>query len=337
MGVMSEDLSVKARVARLVDGYQATQLMFVAADLGLADRVAEGPRTAADLAVEVGVDPVVLHRVLRGLASFGVFTEGGSGRFGLNEDAELLRDGAPDSFRGLLLARGELYYGAFGRLRDAVRGGGSAFELAYGQPFFDHLDTHPAATAAFQASMTDRARQESARIVAAYDFGRFGSLVDVGGGRGALVGAIAESAPGLSAVLFDQPGVVGRALDLPGNCTVVAGDFFTGVHPGADAYLLSRVIHDWDDADAVRILSRCRDAMPEHGALLLVEALLPDRAADAPQAVRMDINMLAMFHGRERTREEFADLLTSAGFQLQDAIAVDPAAGLHILQACRKP
>lgn len=330
---MESKLSPKERVALLVDGYQATQLLFVAVDLGLADRLASGPRAVGELAPEVGVDPGALHRLLRGLASFGVFEELGEGRFGLNEAAELLREGRPGSFRGLLLARGELYYGAFGRLRDAVRGGGNAFEMAYGKPFFEHLDGHPEQTAAFQQSMADRARQEVADVVAAYDFGRFGRLVDVGGGRGALVAAIAAANPALSAVLFDQPAIADRALDLPGNCEIARGDFFASVPGGADAYMLSRVIHDWDDDAARRILVNCREAMPADGTLLLVEALLPERAVEAPAAIRMDINMLTMFDGKERTEAEFAGLFAAAGFRPTRTVAVDRATGLHILEA----
>lgn len=322
------------QLGQLMDGYLVTQLLFVAADLGVADALADGPRTAESVAADAGVDPAVLHRMLRGLAAYGVLDELGDGRFGLTPTGELLRDGVPGSFRGLVLARGELYYGAFGRLRDAVRTGGNGFELAYGARFFDYLAERRDITAAFQASMTDRSRQEAAAVVAAYDFGKLRRLVDVGGGRGVLLNAILTANPGLAGVLFDQPEIVAKAVDtLPASCQAVGGDFFHDVPAGADAYLLSRVIHDWDDDEAARILSSCRKAMPRESRLLLVEAVLPERAVEAPAAVRMDLHMLAMFSGRERTEAEFADLFAVAGLQLDRVIVADETVGLHILEA----
>jgi hypothetical protein len=328
---MDPKLSPKAHLALLVDGYQATQLLFVAVELGLEEKLADGPRTAAELAAETGVDPAILYRVLRGLASFGVLDEPGEGRFGLSAAGQYLQ-----SFRGLLMARGELYYGAFGKLRDAIRDGTTnAFELAYdGKRFFEYLNEHPETTAAFQQSMTDRSRQEAAEVVAAYDFGRFRRLIDIAGGRGVLIGAIAEAYPSLSTALFDQPSVAGETIELPANCETIAGDFFAEVPAGADGYVISRVIHDWGDEEAARILSNTRKAMSIDGTLLLVEALMPERAAEAPAAVRMDVNMLAMFNGgKERTRAEFADLLAVAGFRLTRVIPVDESVGLNLLEA----
>jgi hypothetical protein len=327
--VMDPNLSPKAHLALLVDGYQATQLLFVAVDLGLEEKLADGPRTAAELAAETGVDPTTLYRVLRGLASFGVLEEPDAERFALSAVGENLR-----AYRGLLLARGEVYYGAFGKLRDTVRGGGNAFELAYeGRRFFEYLNDFPEKTAAFQQSMSDRSSQEAAQVVAAYDFGRFRKLIDIAGGRGVLISAIAKANPALATALFDQPLVAGDTVELPENCETIAGDFFAEVPAGADGYIISRVIHDWGDEEAVRILANTRKAMPTDGTLLLVEALLPEKAAAAPAAVRMDVNMLAMFNGKERTRAEFADLLGVAGFRLSRVIPVDESVGLNLLEA----
>jgi len=326
---MDPNLSPKAHLALLVDGYQATQLLFVAVDLGLEEKLADGPRTAAELAAETGVDPTTLYRVLRGLASFGVLEEPDDERFALSAAGGYLR-----AYRGLLLARGEVYYGAYGKLREAVRGGGNAFELAYeGRRFFEHLNEFPEKTAAFQQSMTDRSSQEAAEVVAAYDFGRFRKLVDIAGGRGVLISAIARANPSLATALFDQPSVADQNLDLAENCEIITGDFFAEVPAGADGYIISRVIHDWGDEEAVRILSNTRKAMPTDGTLLLVEALLPEKAATAPAAVRMDVNMLAMFSGKERTQAEFADLLAVAGFRLTRVIPVDESVGLNLLEA----
>lgn len=319
------DASPGERLARLADGYLVTQLLHVAAALGVADALAAGARSADELAGEVGADPAVLERVLRGLAAEGVLDERPGRRFALTPTGELLRAEHPDSQRGPVLARGGLYYGALAGLLDAVRGGGTPFEIAHGLPFFAHLDAHPERAAAFQASMAARSRREAAAVVAAYDFSAFGSLVDVGGGTGVLLAAVLAAHPDMTATLFDRPEVVARS-DLPG----VGGDFFTAVPAGADAYLLSRVVHDWDDAEAVTLLRTCRRAMGAEAVLLLVEALLPERAADDPAAVRMDLHMLALLHGRERTRAEFAGLLAAAGLRLTRVL---PAGPVHVLEA----
>lgn len=331
---MNPEVAPRTQMALLTDGYLATQLMFLAVDLRIAELLAGGPRTAASLADEAQVDPDALYRVLRGLAAYGVLDEQDGGRFGLTETGQLLREGVPGSFRGLVLARGELYYGAFGRLRDAMRTGQNAFELRYGRRFFDYLTERPDVTAAFQTSMTDRSTQEAAAVAACYDFGGVRRLVDVGGGRGVLLGAILAAYPELDGVLFDQPEVVAGALDtLPAGCRTVGGDFFEEVPAGADCYLLSRVIHDWGDDEAARILTSCRKAVPQDGKVLLVEAVLPERAVDQPAAVRMDLHMLAMFSGRERTEAEYSALLAAAGLRLDRVTVVDETVGLHLLEA----
>lgn len=317
-----------ARLARLTDGYVATQLLWVAAELRIADELAAGPRTAEELAPQVGADAGVLHRVLRGLAAEEVLEELPGDRFGLTATGQLLRDGVEGSQRGAVLARGGLYYGALAGLLDAVRDGAVPFERVHGRTFFAHLDAHPGESARFQASMAVRAAREAAAVVEAYDFRRFRTLVDVGGGPGVLLSAILRAAPSLSAVLFDRPEVV-RDAQLPH----VGGDFFTEVPAGADAYVLSRVIHDWSDTEAGAILQTVRRAIRDGGTLLLVEAVLPERAADDPAAVRMDLHMLTLLRGQERTADEFATLLATAGFRLDRVLATGPRSGVHVLVA----
>jgi hypothetical protein len=317
-----------ARLARLTDGYVVTQLLWVAAELRIADELAAGPRTAAELAATVGADAGVLRRVLRGLAAEEVLEDLPDGRFALTATGRLLRDGVEGSQRGAVLARGGLYYGALAGLLDAVRGGGVPFERVHGRTFFQHLDEHPAQSARFQGSMAVRAAREATAVVEAYDFRRFRTLVDVGGGSGVLLREILRAAPGLSVTLFDRPEVV-RNAQLPH----LAGDFFHEVPAGADAYVLSRVIHDWSDADAGVILRTVRRAIPERGRLLLVEAVLPERAADDPAAVRMDMHVLTLLGGQERTADEFAALLDTAGFRLDRILPTGPGSGVHVLVA----
>jgi hypothetical protein len=326
-----------------MDGFLTTQLLYVAAKLGVADVLAAGPRTGPQLAGAVGADPDLLTRVLRGLVLEDVLAEVDGGRLVLTELGERLRGDVPGSLKGPVLVRGELYYQAAAGLLAAVRYGGTAFEQVYGDRFFEYLGRHPDRETVFQGSMTGRSEQEAGDVVAAYDFGGFGRLVDVGGGHGSLLGTILRAAPDLRAVLVDQPAVVEQArrrLEAEGvadRCQLVAGDFFTSVPAGADAYLLSRVLHDWTDDDARRLLAACRSAMPSGSRLLVVEALLPERAQDQPAVIRMDLHMLVLLGARERTEAQYRTLLTETGFQVERVVPTASPAGLSVLEATPAP
>jgi hypothetical protein len=315
-----------AHLARLADGYLVTQLLHVAVALGVPDALIAGPLSADDLADRVGAAAGPLRRVLRGLAAEEVLEELPDGRFALTATAELLCGGAPDSLQGMVAVRGELYYGMLARLLDAVRAGGVPFEILHGRPFFEFLAGNARWRTMFQEWMAARSAREADAVVAGYDFGRFGSIVDVGGGTGTLLRAVRERAPHADLVLFDRPEVI-AATDLP----AVGGDFFTAVPTGADAYLLSRVLHDWDDAAALRILRTCRAAMRPDSVLLVVEMVLPDHAVDDPAAVRFDLHMLALLGGLERTAEDFAVLLGAAGLRV--GADIPTPAGVHVLEA----
>lgn len=326
-------------MARLMEGYLVTQLLYVAAKLGIADVLAGGPLPGHAIARQVGADPDLLTRTLRGLAVEGVLDEEADGRFALTEVGACLRDGVPGSLRGAVIARAEVYYQATAGMLQAVLEGGTAFEHAYGERFFAHLSRHAEHAAAFQASMAGRSAQEARDVVAAYDFTPLRRLVDVGGGQGILLEAILRAAPELRAVLLDQPAVIDQARQrlttagVAGRCEFVAGDFFESVPGGADAYLLSRVIHDWPDTDARRILDICRAATPAGSRLLLVEAILPERARDRPAAIRMDLHMLVLLGARERTEAEFRRLLADSGFQLLRVHPTRSPAGLGVIEA----
>jgi hypothetical protein len=329
----------RLRMARLADGFLTTQLLYVAARLGVADVLAQGPRTGAEVAAAVGADPGLLTRALRGLVLEEVLAEEEGGRFALTELGQCLRADAPGSMRGPVLARGEVYYQAAAGTLAAVRHGGTAFEHVHGDRFFDHLRRHPEREAAFQASMAGRSEQEAGDVVAAYDFGGIGRLVDVGGGHGILLGAILRSAPDLHAVLVDQPAVVAEARrrlaaeGVADRCQPVPGDFFAEVPAGADAYLLSLVLHDWTDDDARRVLAACRSAMGPGSRLLVVEAILPERAADQPAVIRMDLYMLVLLGARERTEAQFRGLLAGTGFRVTRVVPTASPAGLSVIEA----
>ena len=239
-------------------------------------------------------------------------------------------------------ARAELYYAAAAGLLDAVRDGGVPFERVHGERFFEHLRHHPEDEAAFQASMAARSEREARDVVDAYDFSTARRLVDVGGGNGVLLTAILRAAPDLRATLLDRAAAIREAqarLEADGladRAQCVAGDFFASVPAGADTYLLSRVIHDWDDDDAQRILANCRAAMPDAGRLLLVEAILPDRAREGPEAIRMDLHMLILMGARERTEAEYRRLLADAGLTLRRVFPTASPAGLSVLEAGRQ-
>ncbi|MGZ6645019.1 MAG: methyltransferase [Solirubrobacteraceae bacterium] len=338
-GAGADVAAAQRDLARLLDGYLTTQLFYFAARLGVADVLADGPRTGREVAEAVGADPDALARLLRGLVIEDVLAEHDDGRLGLTAMGERLRDGVPGSMRGAALARGELYWSAAAGLLLAVTEGGTAFEHVHGQPFVAHLAADPAGEADFQASMAARAQREAAEVAAAYDFSAAHELVDVGGGSGVLLETVLRATPELRGVLVDRPEAVERArarmteAGLDGRARCVVGDFFDAVPRGADAYLLSRVVHDWHDADAGRILTACRRAMPAGARLVLVEAIVPRRARDAPEAIRMDINMLMLFGTRERTEEEFRDLLATAGFALRRVVPTGSAFGLSVLEA----
>lgn len=328
-------------VSRLMDGYMTTQLLNVAATLGIADVLGNGARTSAEIAAVVDADPIVLHRVLRGLAAEGVLDEQADGRFGLTPAGALLRADVPGSLRGSVLMRGGMYYQAATGLHDAVRRGGSAMKHVYGMHLFEYLAQHPEDEANFQQSMAARGAREAEDVVAAYDFSGFRRMVDVGGGQGTLVAAILRRTSELHAVLFDLPAVVEQArprlarAGMLDRCELTGGDFFDAVPAGGDLYVLSRVLHDWDDAAAVRILRRCHAAMPEGATLLLAEAVMPKRATDQPVAIRMDVHMLTLLGGRERTAAEYQALLEAAGFRPAQVVPTCSPAGVSLIEAVR--
>jgi hypothetical protein len=275
-----------------------------------------------------------LTRVLRGLVAEGVLDEDDKGRFVLTP-----LGGCLSSLRGATIARGALYYDAAAGLLQTVRDGGTSFEHVRGASFFDHLQRHSDQYDVFQESMAGRAEQEARDVVAAYDFTGLRRLVDVGGGPAVMLAEILRASPGLAGVLMDRAAVVSRAQDrldrsgVGGRAECVPGDFFVTVPAGGDAYLLSRVLHDWDDDDARRILATCRSAMAPGVRLLVVEAILPERASDAPAVIRMDLHMLILFGARERTEAELRNLLESAGFTVRRVVRTESSVGLAIIEA----
>ena len=309
---------------RLIDGYQFTQAIHVAATLGIADLVAAGPRTASELAAESGSDERSLYRLLRALASVGVFHEKDGKRFSSTPLSERLQTDADGSLHGWAAFVGRRpSWEAWGSLLHSVRTGENAFQHVHGTDVWTHRARDPGENAAFDHAMTSVTRSVNRSLLDAYDFSRFSTVVDVGGGRGALLAGLLEVYPDMRGVLFDQPHVVdGVAADIErdvaARLAIVAGSFFESVPDGGDAYLLKAIIHDWEDAEAVRILESCRRAARSGASVLIVERELGEPNSD-PVVKFGDLNMLVNPGGCERTTDELASLMSSAGFRFVGA------------------
>ena len=306
----------------MLTGYWTAQAIHAAAVLGVADLLKDGPRTSADLAAVTGTHERSLYRLLRALVSVGVFAEEAPGHFGLSPLAECLRTDAVNSVRAMAIMTGSEHYHSWGDLLYSIRTGQTAFEHLYGQPIFPYLATHPEAAQVFDDAMTAIHGAETAAMLDAYDFGPFQTLVDVGGGNGSLLTAALQRYPALRGILFDRADVVDRArpllkaAGLEERCPAVAGSFFSSVPAGGDAYLMRHIIHDWNDVLALSILRNCRQVMPVGGRLLLIESVIPP-GPGASWSKFLDLNMLVIPGGMERTEAEYRDLLALAGFRLE--------------------
>jgi hypothetical protein len=326
----------------LISGYWVSQLIFVAARLGIADVIARhGPSTPASIAKRVRAQASLVGRVLRALASVGVFAEGPGGRFRLTPLAQTLRSDRPGSLRSFaLMAIDDYNWQAWGGLADGVATGESPFEKQLGMPIFQWLGQHPDKERVFAASMASISGTENEAIARAYPFSDFRRLVDVGGAHGHLLAAILKKHKKLRGVLYDQPQVVVSAgksgylatPDLKKRSEVIGGDFFEAVPAGADGYVMKYIIHDWDDDRCVRILGNCRGVMDPKGRVLVVDHVIPP-GNGASWGKLLDINMMVVTGGRERTREQFRDLFARAGLRLKRVVPTD--CPLSILEAVR--
>ena len=312
------------KLGGLIAGARITQLVYVAAKLGVSDALADGPRSSCELAAAVGADPRALFRLMRALASWGVFVHRSDGRFQLEAHSELLRANVPGSLRPSAIMAGEpWFYGPYGRLMHSVKTGQTAFDHLFGKGLFEYLNENPDDAEVFNDAMSDFTRQVTAEVVGAYDFAGISRIVDIGGGQGAMLAAILEAHPGMKGMLFDQPEVlegapkVLAASGVEDQCELVAGDFFESVPSGGDAYMMKWIIHDWDDRRSIVILDNCRRAMAANGRLLLIEREMP--AGNEPsQGTLGDITMMVIPGGQERTRDEYRSILDAAGFRLTE-------------------
>ncbi len=329
----------RAAMIDLICGYWVSQLVFVAARLKLADALADKPLTPEALAGRVGANAENLYRLLRALASVGVFAELPDGRFRLTPLAQMLRSDTKGSLRDFaLMIIDDYHWLGWGALEHGVVTGGNAFEHVYHVPLFRYLQDHPEKERVFAAAMASISTGQNVAVAEAYPFGKLTRLVDVGGAHGHMLVEILRRHKKLEGVLYDQPQVVAgapasgfvTAPDIRNRCAIEGGDFFASVPKGADGYIMKYIIHDWDDAKCIRILTNCRNAMAKGGRVLVVDNVIPKGNAKNWGKL-LDINMMVGPGGKERTREEFRDLMARAGLRLMRVVPT--RAGLGIVEA----
>jgi hypothetical protein len=307
---------------QMISGFWISRAIYIVAKLGLADLMQEAPKTAGELAAASGTHAPSLFRVLRALASVGVLTQDQESRFGLTPLSETLRTDVPGSLRAFATTElGDDHYEAWGNLLHSVKTGEIAFDDHFGVPVWQYYAEHTENGKTFNDAMTGMSMATIAAVLASFDFSSITKLADIGGGHGALLTSILKANPSMQGILFDAPAVITGARErieaegLADRCEVVAGDFIASVPGGADAHILKWIIHDWDEERALTILKNCHQAMAAGGKLILIEAVVP--ADNEPHFGKfIDLNMLVMTGGRERTAEEYRTLLEAAGFKV---------------------
>ena len=326
---------------QMIVGKWISQAIGTAVELGIPDRLAKGARQCHDIAREAGVSEDGVYRLLRTLSSLGLFAENGDGRFKLTRMGQLLRRDHPNSLAGFARFQAhDITWRPWGRLGHSVKTGMPAFDEVFGAPIFDYLSRHPEDAAVFNDAMTSISATQSRAAAAAYDFAGIGTLMDVAGGHGFLLATVLRGHKTMRGVLFDLPHVVAGAATtftragVADRVRIESGDFFKELPQGADAIMMKYIIHDWDDDSAARILRTCHRALGPRGKLLIVDTVVPP--GNQPHYSKLlDLNMLVLTpRGRERTRKEFAALLSGAGFRMSRIVPT--ASALSIVEAVKR-
>ncbi len=308
------------QLMQLTTACWTSRCLHVIAELGIADLIGDQPQSTDALAKSTGTQPQPLYRVLRLLASVGIF-EWKHGVWHHTDASRFLRSDHPESLRDYVRMLGlPAFWSAFGYLDHSLRTGKSAFAKHHPEGVFGYLVSHPEESRIFDAAMTSKSHRDIAAILPAYDFSRFGTIADIAGGRGHLLRAILKSSPKTQGILFDQPHVVAGVTPEKGEkLAMVGGDFFADAMPRADAYLLMNVIHDWPDAESIKILSGIRRDMPPHARVLTIETVVPP--TPGPHLSKeLDIAMMALPGGMERTQEEYAELASKSALRLERVV-----------------
>jgi orsellinic acid C2-O-methyltransferase len=316
-----EERAAASTLLQMIWGLHISRAVYLAAELGVADLLAAGPRTAAALADATQTDEPALYRVLRLLAALGVLAEPEPRSFGLTVLGDRLRSDVPASMRNWAMLADTTGFRAHEPILEAARTGRTGIEIAYGMTTMERVRGDARRAARFHAAMSERTAAFAPSIAATYDFTGMRVIADIGGGQGTLLAAILRRHEHLHGILFDMPDAAHRAAGVlreagvADRCEIVAGDFFGGVPDGADAYILANVLHDWDESRAVQILQACRRAMEPGGRVLIVERLIPDDPREAVPVLLSDLNMLLLSGGLERTNAEYGKLLAAAGLR----------------------
>jgi hypothetical protein len=314
-------LAAGALLVQMATGHMVSQAIYVAAKLRIADLVADGAKTSDALARAAGANPDALYRLLRMLAARGVFREEEGRRFAQSPISACFQTHQTGSLRDAIILWNEEQYRAWGAMLHSVTTGEIAFDHVFGMPLFDYLGQHSEAATTFHAAMSAWTTQAGAAVARAYDFSKLSTLIDVGGGHAIMLTSILNRVPGLRGITFDLPSVASAAQQsiaaagLSQRCGVASGDFFVNIPSGGDGYLLSQVLHDWDDQRSLVILRNCHRAMGNRTTLLVVEIVLSSET-DSSVGTLSDLHMLCVAGGRERTESEYRDLLARAGFEL---------------------
>ncbi|MBL8630041.1 MAG: hypothetical protein JNM81_10460 [Rhodospirillaceae bacterium] len=336
---MTDQTAVPPHIAllRISGSVMLARCIGVVAELGLADGVAAAPKTAIELAAETKSHPGAMYRALRYLASNGIFAEDAQGRFTNTDISNLLRTGIPGSMRdSVRQSWQDVMWDTYKKIPHTIRTGEPAFTEAFGADFFDYLSAHPDIGARFDAAMAMQSAPENAAVARAYPFGDFKSVVDVAGGRGGFMTELLKTYPNLRGVLFDQQYVLDqpnhvRDAGLLTRCELVGGSFFETVPQGGDVYVLKRILHDWDDDTAVRILKTCAKAMSSRAKIVVVDAVIkPGNDPDPNKA--LDMGMMILLKGRERTADDFAKVYAAAGLQLTRIIPTGAPSTMSLVE-----
>ena len=311
---------------RLINAYQVSQALHVAATLGVADQLRDGRKSYDDLARACGAHPTSLYRLLRALAAVGVFSETDNKEFSLTPLGVRLTTDALDSRRNYARWIGTTgQWRSWGNLLHCIKSGESASKFTLGMDAWTYRMQNPEEEAVFNSAMTNNSRSEAQAVLEAYDFSKFGCVVDVGGGQGLLLKEILLSCPASRGILFDQSQVVASADEvlasagLAQRCQIVAGSFFEHVPKDGDLYVMKAIIHDWDDSASIEILRTCRRAMLPTARLALIERVVGP-PNESPEGKFSDLNMMVQYGALERTRQEFQDLLKRSGFEMAEVV-----------------
>ncbi|MFD7015275.1 methyltransferase [Streptomyces sp. NPDC059928] len=342
--VRATGMAERALIVRLAFGSMAAQTLRAAVRLRVVELIGDTPRRADDVAADAAAEPQPMTRLLRALAGLGLLTEHTTNSFSVTPAGALLHPGRPDSLASLVrLFTDPTAVRAWEHLDASIRTGDVAFDAVFGTDFFSHLAQYPELSAEFNAAMSQATGKTAATLPYAFDFGRFTTVTDVGGGEGTLLAGVLDAHPGLTGVLYDTAQGLAQAPKtlqqhgLTPRCSLIAGDFFRSVPAGSDLYLIKSVLHDWTDEQAVTILSHCRQVLPPGGRVLIVEPVLPEVVAthDADDAVTYlsDLNMLVNVGGRERTRKDFEDVCHRAGLSLTSVTPLTGAAPFSLIEA----